>query len=63
MPKRFRSKEAYNKYVAHIHIHDIPHTPGKTVKIAGRTYKPKVPESEKKCSKIGYCGYHRQMHY
>lgn len=63
MPRRFKSKEAYRKYAAYIHIHDIPHTPGEEVTIAGKRHKPAVSEAEKRCSKVGYCKAHRMVHY
>lgn len=63
MVRKFKSKAAFKRYAAHIHIHDIPHKPGQEVEIAGRRYKPEVAESEKHCSKIGYCKSHRVVHY
>jgi hypothetical protein len=37
--KRFKSKEAYRKYQAYIHIHKIPHSHHKYVRIKGKKHK------------------------
>lgn len=60
MPRRFKSQEAYRKHKAYQHIHNVPHEPGEEVVIAGKRHKPKPAEH---CSKIGYCRYHREVHY
>jgi len=48
MPRHFKSKEGYEKSMAFIHIHDIPHKQTKYVWIAGKKYSP----SHKKESKF-----------
>ena len=35
----FKSEEAYRKYVAYLHIHNIPHARASTVWIAGKKHK------------------------
>jgi hypothetical protein len=37
--EHFKSKKAYKKYEAYIHIHDIPHKHHKFVVIHGRKHK------------------------
>lgn len=38
--KKFRSKGAFERNAAYVHIHGIEHTPQRTVDIAGRAYQP-----------------------
>lgn len=40
MPRNFKSKKAFDKYTAYLHIHDIPHT-FHEISIRGKPYKPK----------------------
>ena len=61
-PKHFRSKAAYNRYVAHIHIHEIPHKTGVPVVIDGKRHVPKVSKRERMECPRGYCGRHRVVH-
>jgi hypothetical protein len=37
----FKSEEDYKKYLAYIHIHNIPHAKGSYVWIAGKRHKVK----------------------
>ena len=39
--EHFKSKKAYKKYEAYIHIHKIPHKHRKTVIIKGKKHKVK----------------------
>ena len=39
--EHFKSKKAYKKYEAYIHIHKIPHKHRKTVVIKGKKHKVK----------------------
>ena len=41
MPIHFKSKKGYKKYVAFIHMHDIPHKHHNEVIIAGKVHKVK----------------------
>lgn len=66
MPKKlknFKNKEAYDKYVAHIHIAGIPHHTGVPVDIAGKKHVPKVSKYEKGACPGGYCSKHKVVHY
>ena len=48
MPKHYKSKEAYDKSMAFIHIHDIPHDQHKYDWIAGKKHYPKHSKKESK---------------
>jgi len=41
MPLHFKSKKGYDKYVAFLHMHDIPHKHHNKVIIAGHAHKVK----------------------
>jgi hypothetical protein len=50
LPKKFRSRAAFNRNAAFVHIHNIPHHPQRTVEIAGNVYHPKHTGE-----KVGQC--------
>jgi len=57
MVEHFKSKKAYDKYEAYIHIHDIPHKHHDKVIIDGHAHKVKAPHNE------GYCLHCGNLHY